>query len=327
MARPLTVGVDGSPQSLAAAHWAAREAERRGLPLRLVHAWINEPLLVPPDPDEEVARGLLDRTRATIAEAHPDVPLSAGLLPEVATTGLAEESGRAEMLVLGSRGHGPVLGFLLGSVGLPVIAHATCPVVLVRSGRDRDGRSGPDGEPPADGTRGPESGGDAGDAGDAGEIVVAIKDAGPAALPLLDFAFTTAAARGAAVRAVRAWGTPSLFGADVPDSLEANAGAAKDLEGAEADVLSGVLAPWRRRHPEVPVTEHLRFGNAAEVLLSAALPHAGLVVVGRRPHHRLLGTRIGPVVHAVLHHAWAPVAVVPYDIDHGSGNGTDRETA
>ncbi|ONK14510.1 universal stress protein [Streptomyces sp. MP131-18] len=289
MTRPITAGVDGSPQSLAAVDWAAREAAHRGLPLHLVHAWLTEPLYVPPAPDEEAARALLERTAAGIAAAHPDVSLTTELVPQVASSGLIDKAAEAELTVLGSRGHGPVVGFLLGSVGLPVIAHTERPVVLVRS--EPQEREGDEAE---------------------GEVVVAVKDAGPAALPLLDFAFTTAAARGSGVRAVRAWGTPSLFGADVPDSLEENAGAAKDLESAEGDVLSGVLAPWRQRFPGVPVTEHLRFGNAAEVLLSAAAFRAGLVVVGRRLRRPLLGTRIGPVAHAALHHARAPVAVVPY---------------
>ncbi|MDT0345228.1 universal stress protein [Streptomyces litchfieldiae] len=288
MTRPITAGVDGSPEARAAADWAAVEAERRGLPLRLVHAWITEPIFVPPMPDEEAARALLDETSDALAATHPGLTITTEMVPEVATTGLINKAADSEMLVLGSRGHSAIVGFLLGSVGLPVIAHTRRPVVMVRSGtRERA------------------------DEGD--EVVVAIKDAGPAAQPLLDFAFTAAVARGATVRAVRAWGTPSLFGAEVPGSVEENAAAAVDLEAVESGVLTDVLMPWRERYPDVPVVEQARFGNAAEVLLSAAAFRAGLVVVGRRLHRPVLGMRVGPVVHAALHHARSPVAVVPYD--------------
>ncbi|MDT0308671.1 universal stress protein [Streptomyces sp. DSM 44917] len=286
--RPVIAGVDGSEDSQAAADWAAREAEQRGLPLRLVHAWITEPIYVPPMPDEEAARALLTESRGRIAARRPGLDITTELLPEVASAGLIEKAAEAEMLVLGSRGHSAIVGFLLGSVGLPVIAHAKRPVVMVRSGtRERA------------------------DEGD--EVVVGLKDTGPDARPLLDFAFTTAAARGAAVRAVRAWGAPSLFGSEMPDAIEEGTREARDLEATEAAELSAALAPWRERYPRVPVIDYLRFGNASEALLSAAAFRAGLVVVGRRLNRRVLGMRTGPVAHAALHHARCPVAVVPYD--------------
>ncbi|RKN11981.1 universal stress protein [Streptomyces radicis] len=298
MERPITVGVDGSPGSLAAADWAAVEATRRGLPLRLVHAWITEPLYVPPTPDETAARALLDRVARDLVERHPAPPdIATEVITDVATNGLIHAAAGAEMLVLGTRGHGALVGFLLGSVGLPVIAHARRPVVLVRASAT-ERAPGEESEEPD-------------------EIVVGVKDAGPAAQALLDFAFTAAMARGATVRAVRAWGTPSLFSAEVPGSLEENAGAARDLETVEGRVLTEVLAPWRERFPGARVIEHPGYGNAAETLLSAAAPRGALVVVGRRVHRRTLGMRIGPVTHAALHHARSPVAVVPY---HGEND-------
>ncbi|MDT0266893.1 universal stress protein [Streptomyces sp. DSM 44915] len=294
MTRPITVGVDGSPQSRAAAEWAAREAARRGLPLHLVHAWINEPLYAPPVPDEPASRQLLQDHHDEVADRHPGLTVSTELLAEMATAGLVEQAARSELLVLGTRGYGPIAGFLLGSVGLPVITHTSRPVVLVRSS--------PDGEP-TDQAAGEETEGD--------EIVVGLKDLGEPAATLLEFAFTTASARGAAVRAVRAWGTPGLFGSTPPANLEQN-GEASDLQAQQAEALAHALEPWRRRYPGVPVVEHLRYGNASEVLLDAAAGHAALVVTGRRMRRPLLAMRAGPVTHATIHHARTPVAVVPH---------------
>jgi nucleotide-binding universal stress UspA family protein len=60
------------------------------------------------------------------------------------------------------------------------------------------------------------------------------------------------------------------------------------------------------------VTEHAVIGQAARHLIEAA-SDASLVVVGRRARRLSIGTHIGPVTHAVLHHSPAPVAVVPHD--------------
>lgn len=294
--RPVTVGVDSSRESRAAADWAAREAAYRGLPLLLVHAWIDEPLHPPASPEREAAQRLLDEARAELAGRYPSLMIATELLPEVAATGLTEKSRDAEFTVLGSRGHGMIMGFLLGSVGLPVAAHAEGPVVLVRpsgSNHERPERAW---------------------AEEGDEVVVGLSTLGGGADPVLSFAFAAAEARGAAVRAVRAWGTPSLFAADLPRELEQPTH--ESIEGEEGKALAATLDPWRQRFPRIPVIEHLRYGNAAEVLLSAAAFRAALLVVGRhRRHHRspLLTLRLGPVAHAALHHARPPVAIVPYD--------------
>ncbi|MBL1067712.1 universal stress protein [Streptomyces sp. 7-21] len=293
--RPVAVGVDGSRASRVAADWAAREAARRGLPLLLVHAWTDEPLNPPTATDREAAQRLLDDARTEVAARYPSLPVSVRLLPAVPVAGLAEVSREAAVTVLGSRGHGALLGFLLGSVGLPVVAHAEGPVVLVRP--HGDVRGGPE---PGSAAR-PEEG---------DEVVVGLGSLGAAADPLLSFAFTAARARGAAVRAVRAWGSPSLFGPEVPRELET--AEHRSAEAEEGRALAATLDPWRARFPQVPVIEHLRFGNASEVLLAAAAFRAVLLVTGRHRNRPRLGTRVGPVVHAALHHARPPVAVVPY---------------
>ncbi|MFB7513535.1 universal stress protein [Streptomyces sp. NPDC056144] len=288
MSREIVAGVDGSPESLAAADWAAREALHRGLPLRLAHAWRWEPLDIPlvqdPTDQQRAAREVLREAEETLAARHPELALTAELLPDTPVAALLSTEERAEMLVIGSRGYGAVAGFLLGSYGQQIIASATRPVVAVRS------RDGEPAEPPA------------------GEILVGQLGSPEDSAAALGFAFATAAARGASVRAVRAWSLPPLY-AYSPASMRL-ADEAGGLVPYEEKALGEALAPWRERYPEVPVTEHVELGSAGQVLLSAS-GAAQLLVVGRRAKRGAHGPRIGSVAHAALHLAPCPVAVIP----------------
>ncbi|MEV5609047.1 universal stress protein [Streptomyces sp. NPDC052225] len=289
MTRPITAGVDGSPESAAAAAWAAREAVRRDLPLRLVHVGEPAPEALALAADESArtqwANDLLAETEQEIADRHPGLAVTTDVLDDGAARTLTAVAADAELLALGSRGHGPIVGFLLGSVGQQVIAATERPVVLVRSGDEATAEA---------------AGRDVvvGQEGDAEDSAAA-----------LEFAFRTAAARGATVRAVRAWSLPPVF-AYSPASLEL-LDEAGGLEPYEKKALAAALAPLRERFPDVPVTEHVEIGSAGQVLLSVA-PQAQLLVVGRRARRTAVGARIGSVAHAVLHHAPCPVAVIPH---------------
>ncbi|MFE0386043.1 universal stress protein [Streptomyces bungoensis] len=288
MTRPITAGVDGTEESLAALHWAAREAVRRTLPLRVVHAWRYEESLAVADRGTQhgwVSQGVAEAVRA-VRERHPELEVASGVVEGEPAEVLAAAGAEAEMLVLGSRGHGPLVGFLLGSVGRQVIAETVRPVVLVRAG-DRAAAEA------------------------AGRDVVVGQHGGPEdSAAALRFAFEAAAARGAAVRAVRAWTLPPVF-AYSPGSLKLldDAGG---LEPYEKKALAEALRPWRERFPEVPVAEHVEMGSAGQVLLSLA-GRAQLLVVGRRSHRTAVGARVGSVAHGVLHLAECPVAVVPHE--------------
>ncbi|MPY59768.1 universal stress protein [Streptomyces spongiae] len=289
MTRPITVGVDGTPESKAAVAWAGREAVRRDLPLRIVHAWQWQPtdvaVTVDQDTQAEWARDLVRDTERTVVERHPGLTVTAEILDgRTAVESLVPAAAEAETLVLGSRGHGAIVGFLLGSVGQQVLAETERPVVLVRS----------DDHPEAEA---------------AGREIVVGQHGGPDdSSAALGFAFGTAAARGAGLRVVRAWSLPPVF-AYSPGSMKL-ADEAGGLEPYEKKALGEALKPWRERYPDVPVTEHVEIGSAAQVLLSMA-GQAQLMVAGRRAHRRAVGSRIGSVAHALVHHAPCPVAVVP----------------
>ncbi|NUP23056.1 MAG: universal stress protein [Streptomyces sp.] len=293
MTRPITAGVDGSDESLAALAWAAREAVRRGLALRVVHAWQFQPheaidagYAGDADTQAQWVRDGLAAAARSVTERHAGLEITTDVLDGGPADTLVAAAADAEMLVLGSRGHAAVVGFLLGSVGQQVIAGATRPVVLVRAGD----------EPSAEAA--------------GREIVVGQQGDPDDSAAALRLAFETAAARGATVRAVRAWTLPPLF-AYSPASLKLldDAGG---LEPFEKKSLGEALQPWRERFPDVQVVEHVEMGSAGQVLLSVA-GRAQLMVVGRRARRTAVGARIGSVAHGVLHHAPCPVAVVPHE--------------
>ncbi|MFJ4518142.1 universal stress protein [Streptomyces sp. NPDC088817] len=289
MTRPITAGVDGSEESLAALAWAAREAERRGLPLRVVRAWRHEVHDAFDVGDRDTQRAWVRESLAeavrTVTERHPGLDVTADAVEDDPVPALLGAAAVSDALVLGSRGRGALVGFLVGSVGQQAIAGTERPVVLVRAG-DR----------PAAEAAGR-------------EVVVGQQGAPEDGAAALEFAFTTAAARGAGVRAVRAWTLPPVF-AYSPGSLRL-LDEAGGLEPYERKALDAALQPWRERFPEVPVVEHVEMGSAGQVLLAAA-ENAQLLVVGRRARRTAVGARIGSVASGMLHHAGCPVAVVPH---------------
>jgi nucleotide-binding universal stress UspA family protein len=285
----LIAGFDATDESAAALAWAGREAVRHGAEVRVAHVWRFQPYdgLDAGDRDTQAgwARDAVDRAVAELAARHPGLRVTAdmweGRAPEVLAEVAAAEDGT---LVLGSRGQAAVVGFLVGSVALRVIAETVRPVVLVR----------------ADDSAVAEAAGR--------EIVVGQQGTPGDSAPELGFAFEAAAARGASVRVVRAWSLPPVF-AYSPASLRL-LDEAGGPESFERKALAEAVLPWRERFPDVPVVEHVEMGSAGEVLLSVA-GRAQLVVVGRRVRHTSMGARIGSVAHGVLHHAPCPVAVVP----------------
>ncbi|MEU2995236.1 universal stress protein [Streptomyces griseoincarnatus] len=288
MTRPITAGIDGTEESLAALAWAAREAVRRDLPLRVVHAWRFEAHDALETGDraaqEQWVRDAAEEAVRAVREHHGGLDVTTDVLEGDAVETLTAAAADAGMLVLGSRGHGRLVGFLVGSVGQQVIVDAACPVVFVRAGDKASGEV-------------------------AGHEIVVGQEGDPEdSAAALGFAFETAARRGATVRAVRAWTLPPVF-AYSPASLQLldDAGG---LEPFERKNLAAALAPWRERYPDVHVVEHVEMGSAGQVLLSVS-GTAQLMVVGRRARRSAVGARIGSVVGGVLHHADCPVAVVP----------------
>lgn len=138
----IVVGVDGSRESQEALRWALAEAELRGSAVRVVHAWrypysVGGYGYIPPnevDLDAFVSAAAKDLQTSIdeVAGEATGVAMEPVLLQGPAAKLLVDESKGAEMLVVGSRGHGGFAGLMLGSVSQHCAHNAHCPVVIVR---------------------------------------------------------------------------------------------------------------------------------------------------------------------------------------------------
>ncbi|ODU27167.1 MAG: hypothetical protein ABT15_21245 [Pseudonocardia sp. SCN 73-27] len=296
----IVVGIDGSDNSLAAARWAAVEARRRDLPLRLVSAlaWAGYAPVGLPALGEEYERGvLLEAARSTVdlaaaaaAEAAPGVTVDVEVRGGNPAHVLVDESARATLLVVGSRGTGGFTGLRVGSVGVSVTAHATCPVVVVRG--TEDGADRPD-----------------------SPVVVGVDDSGGTE-PALEFAFEEAARRGVPLLAVHSW-LEQVMDPYVVPYIDWDAVAVE-----EERALTDTLAPWAAKFPGVEVRRSVVRDGAARALVTAA-EGAALVVVGSHGYGAFRGLLLGSVGQALLQHAPCPVAVV-HTARHEDDEPADR---
>ncbi len=135
----IVVGVDGSPSSVHALEWAIHQGELTGDVIEAVHAWHFPSIYGMPVADVPDFAGLaaeiLDKAIAEARNAtHQSAPVE--IRPVVVEANpaqaLLDMAKGADLLVVGSRGHGGFTGALLGSVSQHVVHHSPCPVVVVR---------------------------------------------------------------------------------------------------------------------------------------------------------------------------------------------------
>ena len=138
----IVVGVDGSESSIRALRWAAGQAKFTGASLTVVTTWEFPPTFgwSPPypsdfDPDKD-ARAALQKNVDAVLGPDPEVAVQLEVVEGHPAFVLTDKAGDAELLVVGSRGHGAFAGMLLGSVSEYCAAHAPCPVVIVRHADD-----------------------------------------------------------------------------------------------------------------------------------------------------------------------------------------------
>jgi nucleotide-binding universal stress UspA family protein len=140
LTRRIVVGVDGSPDAARALAWAIDEAKRRDMTMVLVHGVEVGAIAASPygggavlEQLEASGKRLLEEAVAAVsAEGLPfDCVMEIGS----GAHALIEASRNADLVVVGSRGHGGFVGMLLGSVSNACTHHAHCPVVIIRPER------------------------------------------------------------------------------------------------------------------------------------------------------------------------------------------------
>ena len=141
-AETVVVGVDGSEASVAALGWAARYADALGASLQAVLTWHYPSAaggpptgVAPPAVTSEVERSrhqILDDAIARTCGDKPALTVERRVIYGHPAQTLVDESKNADLLVVGSRGHGGFSGLLLGSVSTHLATHAFCPVTIVR---------------------------------------------------------------------------------------------------------------------------------------------------------------------------------------------------
>ncbi|GAB2953313.1 universal stress protein [Nonomuraea fastidiosa] len=271
MSKQIVVGADGSPAAAAAVEWAADDATRRGLDLRIVHVceqWSH-------NQGVEYCEGALEAAADIAHGLAAGVKVTTELLTGNVVERLIAESTTADSIVLGSRGLGGFTGMLLGSVSTAVAGHAAGPVVVVRAPHPVEH----------------------------GRVVVGY-DGSDHARAAMEYAVEQARSRRARLHVVTAWQVPPFspygvaYGQLVEQIMEELPRRAREL-----------VEPWRTGNPDLVVTDEQQCDHPATALVRAA-ETADLVVVGSRGRGGFASALLGSISHAVLHHATCPVAVV-----------------
>ena len=139
----IVVGVDGSDSSRDALAWALEEARLRGAEVVAVHAWEAAASMLEPGPApgfdlvgvaplEEGAQALVDQVVEEVARAHPGTTVERRAEAGPPVDVLVDAARDADLLVVGSRGHGSIASLLLGSVSQQLAHRAPCPLLIHR---------------------------------------------------------------------------------------------------------------------------------------------------------------------------------------------------
>jgi nucleotide-binding universal stress UspA family protein len=284
-AHEILVAVDGSAPSDAAVRWATRQSLLWTIPLKLVHVvgapTVTRSLLPLPKATvklqdkygHQIVDNATDLVKCTAKDAGGVADVAGTTIHQSAVIPtLIEMSQRAQMIVVGSRGHSALRGLLLGSVSTGLVYGAHCPVAVIH-----------DHEPPA-----------------ADAPVVVGVDGSPISELATGIAFTEAAKRGVELVAVHAWSDADLW--EVPE-VDWDA-----VAQGKVKLLDKRLSGWCERYPAVTVRRVVVRDQPA-VHLAEQAENAQLLVVGSRGRGGFAGMLLGSVSSILAHYVQIPLIV------------------
>jgi nucleotide-binding universal stress UspA family protein len=271
--REVVVGVDGSDTSIAAALWAAGEAQARGAKLVILYSYelyaYGSKDAAPPGsaPYEEAriaAAELVDQVVKQVEHTRPGLHIEPRILHESAGTALLETSSQALLTVVSSHGHSARTEELVGSFAMHTAEHGSGPVGVVRAAADTGDRTGP---------------------------IVVGTDGSDVSRDAVDYAFAAAQAHGVPLHVVHC-----------------ASGSAEDRVVTD---LEAVLSGPRQRFADVDVVPVVEPGKPQQALRDYCAQHGvPQLVVGARGIGGFAGIVLGSVSRALLAHSEIPVVVV-----------------
>ena len=286
----VVVAVDGSTAHDADDPWAPDEAPRLGAPLRLVTVVDSQVQLSPyealasgsPSLAEHLDEGahrILDRAAQRARARRDDLDVAVAVPWGPPAGALVRLSENAARVVVGAPAHGRLERILLGSVALPVVAHAHCPVAVV----------------PSDTV-----------VATPRRILVAV-DGSDARGRAAELAFSIAETAGAGITCVLGWNIEVQDGFVVTERSSSRWDAVVERYTA---LGHRVTDPVAARHPGVPVDIVVRHGSPANAVVEVAVERdVDLVVLGRRGAGGFRGLLMGSVSRRVVEHAGRVVLV------------------
>ncbi|ANS29002.1 universal stress protein [Rhodococcus opacus] len=287
--RPIVVGTDGSPSSLQAVSWAAKEAALRNSPLTVLTTMLRPGVYGAPvglpasffEEEELEAKKRLDRASEVAADAVPghSLEIHTVLGTETPAGELLEHAKTARMVVVGANRQGIIERMFLGSVSSAVATHAQCPVAVIRAAPDADINAL------------------------AGSVVVGV-DGSAHTEPAVSMAFEEAALRQTELVAVHAWSD-----VNIPFAFEDGDPVWVQIVKDETAQLWKYLAGHAEKYPDVTVRPVVVMDEPAHGLREEA-ENAQLLVVGSRGRGGFASMLLGSATRALMNSVNRPLLIV-----------------